>query len=164
VVRVGPFALDRVPVTREAFAEFTRSHPEWRRDAEAAGGISRRRRVVARRESVLRSERQTPADDAEWERVANAGGGDVLAQYAARNAAPLAAVGKSRPNALGVANLHDLIWEWTLDFDGAPTHSEHAHRAARIRRRRTSRAPAPRSARPTPPTMRRFSARPYVPR
>ena len=133
VVRVGAFALDRLPVTREAFTAFTRSHPEWR----STGGIDvdGRHPVVdvswrAAKAYCEASGKRLPTT-AEWERVASVNTGDVLAQYAARNAATLAEVGKSRPNALGVANLHDLIWEWTLDFDGARTsHSEHGHAVA----------------------------------
>ena len=133
VVHVSSFVLDRLPVTRGAFTAFTRSHPEWR---SAAGiDVDGRHPVVdvswrAAKAYCEASGKRLPST-AEWERVASVDSGEVLAQYATRNAATLTAVGKSRPNALGVANLHDLIWEWTLDFDGAPTtHSEHAHGSA----------------------------------
>ena len=133
VVRVSAFALDRFPVTRAAFAEFTKSHAEWRAD----GGIDGdgQHPVVdvswhaAKAYCEARGKRLPTT--AEWERVASVDGGEVVAQYAVRNAAAPAAVGKSRPNALGVANLHDLIWEWTLDFDGVTaTRAVHRHGSA----------------------------------
>lgn len=129
-VHVERFALDRVPVTRDAFAAFTRSHPEWRQT-----GAAGQQPIVdvswhAAKAYCEANGKRLPTT-AEWERVANADAGDVLAQYAARNAAVLAPVGKTKANALGVANLHDLIWEWTLDFDGASTtQSAHSHTSA----------------------------------
>lgn len=39
--------------------------------------------------------------------------------YARPSATLLPAVGRSRPNAWGVHDLHGLVWEWTLDFQSA---------------------------------------------
>jgi formylglycine-generating enzyme required for sulfatase activity len=130
-VPVGAFALDRVPVTRDAFAAFTRSHPEWRRDGQSVGQEPIVDVSWRAAKAYCEAHGKRLPTTAEWERVASADAGDVLALYAARSAATPAPVGKSRPNALGIANLHDLIWEWTLDFDGAPAiHSGHSHDSA----------------------------------
>jgi formylglycine-generating enzyme len=130
-VRVGPFALDRVPVTRDAFAAFTRSHPQWRRPTNGEGQYPIVDVSWYAAKAYCEAHGKRLPTTAEWERVANADAGDVLAQYAARNGGAPSPVGKSRPNALGIANLHDLIWEWTLDFDGtSTTHSAHAQHAS----------------------------------
>jgi sulfatase modifying factor 1 len=68
---------------------------------------------------------------AEWERTAAAGFNQpngsadpeflrALARwYTTPTAVCLPAVGASRPNYLGVRDLHGLVWEWTSDFNSA---------------------------------------------
>ena len=51
----------------------------------------------------------------------------LLRLYTSRAARP---VGSTFRNAYGVWDLHGLVWEWTLDFDGA-RHAGHAHAPGR---------------------------------
>jgi formylglycine-generating enzyme required for sulfatase activity len=65
----------------------------------------------------------------EWEYVAAASAtkrdasGDtaraaaLVTTYAARAGHALRDVGSARPNAFGVSDLHELVWEWTSDFN-----------------------------------------------
>ena len=58
----------------------------------------------------------------------------LVAIYSARAGHPVGKIGESRPNAFGVSDLHELVWEWTSDFDGS-AHGMHAsethdHRAS----------------------------------
>ena len=65
----------------------------------------------------------------EWEYVAAADGskrdasrdagrtGALLAWYSSRSGHAPRAIGHSVPNAYGVSNLHELVWEWTADFN-----------------------------------------------
>jgi formylglycine-generating enzyme required for sulfatase activity len=49
----------------------------------------------------------------------------LLRLYTSRAARP---VGSTFRNAYGVSDLHGLVWEWTLDFDGTmPSHASHAN-------------------------------------
>lgn len=59
----------------------------------------------------------------------------LVATYSARAGRAVGAIGESRPNAFGVSDLHELVWEWTSDFDGSSAHATHAgtaqdHRAS----------------------------------
>ena len=42
----------------------------------------------------------------------------ILGWYARPSIQPLADVGQSLPNAYGIYDLHDLVWEWVGDFSG----------------------------------------------
>lgn len=67
-------------------------------------------------------------DEAEWEFLAWASASErdarrspgrqeqLLAAYAARPGTP-GAVGRGEPNAWGVHDMHELVWEWVMDFD-----------------------------------------------
>lgn len=52
----------------------------------------------------------------------------LVGTYSARAGRPVGAIGESHPNAFGVADLHELVWEWTSDFDGS-AHGMHASAA-----------------------------------
>jgi formylglycine-generating enzyme required for sulfatase activity len=59
--------------------------------------------------------------DANRDRARNAG---LLALYSARSARARIDVGEARVNAYGVAGLHDLVWEWTADFNSVVVASD----------------------------------------
>jgi formylglycine-generating enzyme required for sulfatase activity len=48
----------------------------------------------------------------------------LLAQYSARAGGAARAVRSAAPNAFGVAGLHDLVWEWTADFNSVLVSSD----------------------------------------
>jgi formylglycine-generating enzyme required for sulfatase activity len=54
------------------------------------------------------------ARDARRDPAFNAG---ILSWYSRPNAALLADVGSSAPNAWGIYDLHELVWEWVVDFN-----------------------------------------------
>ncbi|HEY2406609.1 MAG TPA: formylglycine-generating enzyme family protein [Polyangiaceae bacterium] len=68
--------------------------------------------------------------EAEWEYAASAGekqadganepgfADKILSWYAQPAPNVLPTVGRSRPNYFGVRDLHGLVWEWVLDFNG----------------------------------------------
>jgi len=53
----------------------------------------------------------------------------LVATYSARAGHPVGAIGDSRPNAFGVSDLHELVWEWTSGFDGSSAHGMHTDAA-----------------------------------
>jgi len=74
--------------------------------------------------------------EAEWELAASAGEKSpdgaaepgfrqrILAWYAQPATAPLPAVGQGLPNYWGIHDLHGLIWEWVLDYNGTLVSSD----------------------------------------
>jgi sulfatase modifying factor 1 len=138
---VAPFRLDRLPVTREAFADFVRANPAWRRsrvnrlfaedaylndfvsDTESGGVGSAPATFVswfaARAYCACQGKRL--ATLAEWERAANSetqAGPDGSAPVGARRERLAFAMGGA-DHAPGSPQF-GLVWEWTEDFDGAP--------------------------------------------
>ena len=119
-VRVAAFALDRLPVTREAFQSVVGD--DGRRPAVTVTWFEARKYCEARGKRLPTT--------AEWERAASATPiAEQMSLYAMRrDETNPGIVGRGERNRLGVADLHGLVWEWTLDFDGA-THaaSHHEH-------------------------------------
>lgn len=148
-VRVEPFALDRLPVTRGEYLAFMRAHPEWRRDrvrrafagpgylagwpAADSAGTSRELRLpvtgvswfAAKAYCAWRGKRLPTTDEWEYAALASETARDaardpefvqrLLALYTSRRPRP---VGSIFRNVYGVWDLHGLVWEWTLDFNG----------------------------------------------
>jgi formylglycine-generating enzyme required for sulfatase activity len=50
----------------------------------------------------------------------------LLALYATRNTGVPAPVGTTFVNAYGVADMHGLVWEWTIDFNASAPRDSHA--------------------------------------
>ena len=145
-VRVRPFFIDTMPVTRGDYLDFVRANPAWRRDrvrpvyagpgylADWSGPLSAgdaRRPATqvswfaARAYCGWRGKRLPTTD--EWEFVARA---SETRRDAVRDRAfvarllemtvrrtPGARVGSTFRNAWGVWDMHGLVWEWTLDFN-----------------------------------------------
>jgi formylglycine-generating enzyme len=144
---VGPFYLDRFPVTRNEFVAFIRLHPEWNKakinsiyadenylkDLKISGDQAKYPVTYVswfaaqafcehrggRLPSVL-----------EWELAASASRTkenalrdpmfveEILKWYSSPSGNKgLRAVGMGAANFYGVHDLHGLIWEWTVDFN-----------------------------------------------
>lgn len=145
-VRVAPFAIDRMPVTRGEYLAFVRANPAWRRSrvrrvyagpayladwpGELQPGDARRPATqvswfAARAYCASRGKRLPTTD--EWELVGRAGPAarDATGDPAFRarvlemtiGRRPGARVGSTFRNAYGVWDMHGLVWEWTLDFN-----------------------------------------------
>ena len=151
-VAVGPFELDRHPVTNAQFLEFVRTHPDWRRDRVTALfadaqylahwrgatelGDSARPQQPVTRISWFAAEAYCESRDArlpswyEWEYAAVASESmpdarndlawrqRILEWYAQPSTRPLADVAGSAANFYGINDLHGLVWEWVMDFNG----------------------------------------------
>ena len=108
-VHVAAFALDRLPVTR-AESDKPMVGVTW---------------LEAKQYCEARGKRLPTT--AEWERVASITPvREQMSLYATRAAGTSAGtVGHGERNRLGVSDMHGLVWEWTLDFDGASHHEHH---------------------------------------
>jgi formylglycine-generating enzyme required for sulfatase activity len=105
----------------------------WRGDLDAGDAIDLRRPVTgvswfaARAYCAARGTRLPTVN--EWEYAAQASERsrdasrdpafrrELLRLYGARRAEGIPPVGGGRRNVYGVRDLHDLVWEWTLDFN-----------------------------------------------
>jgi formylglycine-generating enzyme required for sulfatase activity len=148
-VAVAAFALAATPVTNADFAAFVAAHPAWRRSrvprlfADAsylatwasdldpgpqnppAAPVTRVSWFAAKAYCAARGARLPTT--LEWERAAADGDAAarrataerILAWYSTPSPAVLRDVGGTPANALGIFDLHGLIWEWTLDFNSA---------------------------------------------
>jgi formylglycine-generating enzyme len=139
---VPAFRLDRLPVSRAAFADFARDNPVWRRsrvkrvfaeeaylsdfasdlDAGRDGGapVTFVSWFAARAYCECRGKRL--ATLAEWERAAAPEPGDAGASPAPNKNERLAfAMGGEQGRTGGP--VFGSVWEWTEDFDGAPVSS-----------------------------------------
>ena len=143
---VAAFYLDRLPVTNGDFAEFAREHPNWNKNnvkrlfaekqylahwpdpAGAQFEPLRRQAVVnvswfaAKAYCQWRGKRLPTVD--EWEYVASrdvAVGRDrmILDWYARPTSNSLPEAGHSFQGALGVWDMHGVVWEWVADFNSA---------------------------------------------
>lgn len=144
---VAPFFVDRVPVSRREFLDFTQKNPAWSRKKVnslfadenylrdfAVQGKSARFPVTHvswfAAQAYCESEGGRLPTVLEWEFMAAASEGkadasqdpDFMARILEWYSKPgnnlgLREVGKSVPNFYGVQDLHGLIWEWTSDFN-----------------------------------------------
>lgn len=140
-VQVAPFSLDKRPVTQREFATFVARHRQWQRSQVKR--MFAEVDYLKNWEGDLRPNApdtpvtfvswfaanayckaagmQLPTTD-QWDYAADAGGrnkrevaAQTLAWYGKPTPATLPAVG-GPPNAFGLTNMVDLIWEWTLDY------------------------------------------------
>lgn len=145
-VNVSAFRMDTYPVTHNAFLEFVRWHPEWRKSAVKAIFADNRYLADWRSDLAFKN-----ADDGErpvvnvswfaakaycesvgkmlpttdqWEYALFDEGRNrqsvkdtALAWYASADAPRLPPVGSTGRNGYGIYDLVGLIWEWTLDFN-----------------------------------------------
>jgi len=148
-VRVQTFALDRFPVTNAEFLAFVREQPRWRKSKATRifvdrtylehwrGDVELGKRAPpgapvvsvswyaakAYCESRGKGARLPTVD--EWEFVASRPipGHEVkrviLDWYSVPTPPILPPVSSALVNSTGVAAMHGLIWEWTLDFNSA---------------------------------------------
>jgi formylglycine-generating enzyme required for sulfatase activity len=119
-VEVAAFALDRLPVTRGEFTSVIGE--DARRPAVGITWFEAKQYCEARGKRLPTT--------AEWERAASATPiAEQMSLYATRRfGANAGMVGRGERNRFGVADLHGLVWEWTLDFD-APAHGASHHHA-----------------------------------
>jgi formylglycine-generating enzyme required for sulfatase activity len=137
---VAPFRLDRFPVTREAFADFVRSNPAWRRsrvnrlfaeeayltdfvsDTEPGGVGSAPATFVswfaARAYCACQGKRL--ATLAEWERAASPEPEAVAGSVPSRAQVGRLAFAMGGASRAPGSPEFGSVWEWTEDFDGAP--------------------------------------------
>lgn len=148
-VKIGRFAIDRVPVTRARFALFVKANPAWARGkvdislAETgylSGWKGSRFPTGTAFLPVVHVSYFAASAHCEWqggrlptvmewEYVASAGkrsadgtkDPDQVADWIKSYSehGPLRAVGSERANFHGVSDLHGLIWEWTSDYNSS---------------------------------------------
>ena len=152
---VSRFAIDRTPVTREAFLGFVTHNKRWRKSAVRVAGY------LADWKSDLDAGKAAPASAPvtsvswhaaaaycksvgkrlptvdEWEYVAAASEtrrnavrerafiNRLVSLYAARSDGARMPAGTGFRNVYGVRDMHDRAWEWTADFKPDPR--DHAH-------------------------------------
>jgi formylglycine-generating enzyme required for sulfatase activity len=145
-VMVKAFQLDRVPVTYAGFARFVEKNERWRRDrvpalladagylAPGAAPIASDSPVTGvswfAAKAYCEAEGKRLPTETEWEFAAAAGRrrADGRAEPGFNERALVAAtapvhasrrrVGQEPPNFWGIHDLHGLVWEWVLDFNG----------------------------------------------
>ncbi len=153
-VRVEAFWLDEVPVTNESFRRFVALHPSYRRGlisplladtgylahwalpVELGAGAKAEQPVVrvswfAAKAYCSAQGKRLPTER-EWEYVASASETladarfkeQVLSWYGRPATRELSNVGAAPPNFYGVRDLHGLVWEWVLDFNGTLVSSD----------------------------------------
>jgi formylglycine-generating enzyme required for sulfatase activity len=129
--------LDREPVSERAFARFLATHTEWSRERVAVPGyLAGMRNQSAAAHLPVTSVTQAAAaaycsaqgmrlpSEAEWEYAAGAsenmrdGSRDpsfkqkLLALYTRPRGTTRGTIGSTFRNALGVSDMHGLVWEW----------------------------------------------------
>lgn len=139
---VAPFRLDRLPVSRAAFATFVRDNPDWRRSRvrrlfaeesylenfvsdvetgpDAGAPVTFVSWFAARAYCACRGKRL--ATLAEWERAAAPEASDGRATAPPNKSERLAFAMGGKPARAGDP-VFGSVWEWTEDFDGAPVSS-----------------------------------------
>jgi formylglycine-generating enzyme required for sulfatase activity len=137
-VHVAPFALDRTPVTRAEFLAFATGRSESRDGESRRPAVNVSWRAAA---AYCAAHGKRLPTTAEWERAAMASATrrdatsdpafaqHLLTAYTKRATAPMKDAALGERNLFGVSGLHDLIWEWTSDFDvpvGASAHAAHS--------------------------------------
>ncbi len=144
-VLVSSFEIDQTPISNSEFLKFVETHLEWRRSR--AKKIFIDKTYLKHWKSDLKLGQKSPPDSPvvevswfaaqafcesegkrlptvnEWEFVASRPieGTDaktiILNWYSRPTPDVLPSIKTGVKNSLGVASLHGLIWEWTLDFN-----------------------------------------------
>jgi len=150
---VQGFWLDRYPVANNQFLSFVTSHPEWRKTEvkpvfadqhyleswpsdETWGDIEAASQPVTgvswfAANAYCRAVGKTLPTTDQWEYALADNGRNkrrvdekILEWYGRPNALHLPPVGQSFENGYGIRGLVGLVWEWTLDFNGAMSGAE----------------------------------------
>lgn len=145
--KIEKFYLDETAVTNEEFLKFLTTHPKWQRDQikslfaeqkylkhwqgnmQVGKDVTPDSPVVyiswfAANEFCLSQGKRLPTS-LEWEYAAQLPLADprreikavILEWYENLSTPKLPKVGSALENAVGIKDLHGLIWEWTLDFN-----------------------------------------------
>lgn len=149
-VDVDAFLMDRFPVTNEQFLRFLIAHPEWRKSkvkalfadqhylerwpSDLAWGVHQAAGQPVTNVSWFAAKAycedrgaELPTTD-QWEyalwdegRHQSEVKAKQLAWFAVPNPQTLGVAASMPSNEFGVHGLVGLVWEWTLDFESAPT-------------------------------------------
>lgn len=138
-VSVNTFYLDRLPVTKHEFKKFLNTNPKWARNQvrrlfadphylESWQSLGENSPVIevswfAARAFCKAKGLDLPTTD-EWEYVAydrGKGVSEAKEWYGKPNPKVIQSVDTSSKNGFGVVGLYNLVWEWTLDFNGIST-------------------------------------------
>ena len=143
---VTGYFLDAVPVTNGKFLEFVKENPRWQRsrvprifadegylghwqgDLDLGSEAERLSQAPVVRVSWFAARAYAAWQGkrlptwAEWERAAKPDSGseqtkEILEWYSRPTPTTLPAVGTTSRNALGISDLHGLVWEWVEDFN-----------------------------------------------
>jgi sulfatase modifying factor 1 len=152
-VQVDAFWMDRFPVTNEQFLRFLIAHPEWRKSKVKAlfADVHYLERWRADLSWDQRQSAGQPVTSVSWfaaKAYCEAKGEELpttdqweyalwdqgrhqyevkakqLAWFAVPTTQNLAVAASAPANEFGVHGLVGLVWEWTLDFESAPTGSD----------------------------------------
>ncbi len=140
-IEIKSFYLDPSPITNQQFLDFIKSHPEWRpkkisplladqdylkhwMDDGPPPSLMNAPVVFvswfAANEYCISQKGRLPTVF-EWEYVANTNKNEkeLLTWYSTpMRESDIQSVGRGRPNAWGIYDMHGMIWEWTHDFNG----------------------------------------------
>lgn len=136
---VKDYFIDKLPVTKKEYLDFLISKAEWRKE-NIPEIFADKNYLLDWNGLVLKPEKYNEAvtyvswfsakayceskgkrlpTDLEWEYAANESGITDYSWYWKPFGDTFDPVGQDKPNSKGIHNFHNLIWEWTYDYNNS---------------------------------------------